>query len=119
MNKTEGCIFSSAPNRRAVQGFSLMIPTCIHSNVTASPANFSFFLVFCFFFFLSLCLLKMRRGVGMLALMDYLRILSCFVFVFSCTNLCMYHFRFMTHRISVLIENALIRSVFMPYNREK
>jgi len=55
----------------------------------------------------------------MLALMDYLRILSCgFVFVFSCTNLCMYHFRFMTHRISVFFDHALIRSVYMLYNRE-
>jgi len=57
MIKTEECIFSSAPNCRAVQGFSLTIPTCIHSNIAARPAHFSFFLVFCFS-----VLMRRRKG---------------------------------------------------------
>lgn len=108
------CIFSSAHNRSAVQIFSLMIPASIHSNIAVGPANFPCFLVSCFsFFFLSLCLLKMGEGWGCWhwwLLQDFV---VWFCLVLRCTNLYMYHFRFMAHRISVLIENASIIGLFM------
>lgn len=87
MNKTgkkdAGSIVSSTHNRRVVQVFSLMIPTSIHSNIAARPANFRFFLDSCFSFFHPLPLsFEDGERVGVLALMDYLRILLCgFVFV--------------------------------------
>ncbi len=106
--KDVGIIFSSSNSRSAVQIFSLMIPASIHSNIAVGPADFPCFLVSC-----SSVFWRWERGGGVGTdglLVDFV---VWFCLVLRCTNLYMYHFRFMAHRISVLIENALIIGLFM------
>ncbi len=102
--KDVGIIFSSSNSRSAVQIFSLMIPL-----VSIATLQWGLQISLAF---LSLVPLSFEdgRGVGVLALMDFV---VWFCLVLRCTNLYMYHFRFMAHRISVLIENALIIGFFM------